>query len=147
MVGGLGDPGPKINGLIALHDDYPDAVDAVLIQHGVRWRDVGSREFDWADCHAILSSLPPWSPVHRAEAPESWIWALPGFDTLMTIAEALVTANVQRGNASGAPAARFPKRIVRPWDTSTGQLGDGALPFDELDAWLAKWETPRDSQE
>ena len=93
----------------------------------------------WSDCYALVRTLPYDSPLHRELEPKLWFWRNPAFDLMVTAVEALITGNVQRGNASGAKKSAFPKRIPRPWDkgSETKTLGGKIkLPASEMMAWV-----------
>lgn len=87
------------------------------MEYGLRWRNIGIRpDTTWADVIAVLETEPPWGVVTRAILGSDWVWALPGYNELVTLAELTAAGNVQRGNQSGAKRSDFPKRIRRPND-------------------------------
>lgn len=64
-----------IQGLLALHDEHTEAVERDLIALGLRWRDVGSKRFTWADLRSIVHASQPGSAMYRAMTPESAGWS------------------------------------------------------------------------
>lgn len=151
MVQGGPGAGGKIWGLIELHDEKPQAVEATLIQAGLRWRDVESssprrRTQAWQDIHAVISTHPWDSPLARSE--EQWWWGDRKHDVLVSILEATAATAVKTPNETKAKKADF-VRIDRPWDEakSSRRIGSKPLPISELDAWLDGDFTPVDDEE
>lgn len=133
------DRSPKIGWLIETHDQHPEGFEAALIERQERWREVGSDEFTWSDCWALVRTLPYDSPLHREQDPKTWFWRNPMFDLVTSAVELLAVANVQRGNPSRASRSKFPKRIPRPWDqdSETTKLGGKIkLPVKDMLAWI-----------
>lgn len=126
----------RIDGLLDLHGQYPGAVEASLIAHGLRWRDVGTPGFRWSDCIALLDNLPWDAPLRRA-ADDDWRWGNPIFEVLVTIAEATYNANVYRARGRKTRGSDLLK-IPRPWgkEKSVEKLGGAPEPIADIDAWL-----------
>lgn len=108
---------PKIISLIRLHEEHALAVEARLLEFGIKWSHVGGENpHDWGDVAAVVYTEPPWGPINRSILGDKWLWSLPGYDELVTLVELIATGNVQRGNQSGAKRSDFPKRVQRPGD-------------------------------
>lgn len=106
---------PKIIQMIQLHRRYPLQVESRLLEFGIRWRSVGEDPTTtWDDVVAILETDPPWGTVTRAILGSDWIWAIPGYNELVSLIELTAIGNVQRGNQSGAKRSDFPKKVRRP---------------------------------
>jgi hypothetical protein len=52
---------------------------------------------------------------------------------LASVLDALNAANWQR---AGNKNARKPTPLERPWDKPRARYGSGAMPYDEIDAWM-----------
>lgn len=126
---------PKIWGLIDLHDDYPEAFEATLIERGLRWDDIGSDQLTWRDVYALFSTLPFDAPINRAKD-KQWWWYHPAMEVLVGIFEAtqLTAAVVEK--QPKLKKSNLPKPIPRPWDTQKDEkkLGDNPLPLDDMKA-------------
>lgn len=107
---------PKIIELIRLHEQYTDAFEATLIDRGLRWRDVASDEFTWADCWAVMSTLPHDAPLNRAINPDTWFWYNPMFDVVTGIYDGLSQLVAVVTRRPGIKKSEVPKRTRRPWD-------------------------------
>ena len=139
MGRGVGGSGPKIWGLIALHDEHPGAFEASLIRAGVRWRDVGTPGFTWGDCLALIENLDWDDPLQRARKPKEWVWGDPLRDPIISLLDVLGHVNAKTPRPEGMPASRLPRRIDRP-HAKTGpekpQITGQARSTDEMDAWM-----------
>lgn len=126
---------PKITGLIALHAQHPAEVEATLIDKGLRWRDVGSVDFNWADAYAVLSTAAWDSPIARTR--KDWQWGNPLYELLVTIIEQTYNANVLVGNWSGAKQSNL-LHIPRPGeiDKHVTKLTGTPESVDDINAWL-----------
>lgn len=126
----------RVDGLIDLHRQHPQAVEAALIHAGLRWRDVGTPRFSWSDCIAVIDCLPWDAPLRRKVDPD-WRWAHPWYELLVLIAESTHNANVQRARGSKLRKSDL-LNIPRPGDIETHQqvITGTPVPLDELDAWL-----------
>lgn len=122
----------KILEVLDVLDDHADPVAYDLIGHGLRLRDLGTERLSWGDLYTILSQQPDTSALFRARNPDAH-WGLT--EQLLALAtDALHVANWQR---SGGKKRDFPKPIPRPGVTpSETTYGKGALPYDEMAAWL-----------
>lgn len=134
----LGDSGGGIWGLIQLHDEHPRAFEASLIRAGVRWRDVGSVDFTWADCVALIETLSWDDPLTRAVHPDDWAWGNPMQDIVVSLLDMMIQVNAKTPVQDKRMKANLPKRIPRPWDkTKAGDKITGAAKsLAELDKFL-----------
>ena len=76
MASPFGDLAGGILSLAALIDEHPQAIQADLIDRGLRLRRLGTDELTWQDLAAIIACLPPESALGRALNPD-WMWGLP----------------------------------------------------------------------
>lgn len=115
--------------------EHREAIEADLIQQGLRLRWVGSDALTWYELYAVIKHLPRSSAYYRVLHPEEAEWELPAL-LLAEIADATRVANWQRGNGRRSD---YPKPIPRPGvEPDSKSYGKGALPVDELEAWLAR---------
>lgn len=103
---------------------------ARLLEGGISLEQVGTREASWDDAVAWVESESPWGAIHRALDPESWVWYIPGFSILVTIAENQVLASYANSDEKPPKDVRVP----RPWDkkASTKKLPGVAVNFEEF---------------
>lgn len=100
----------------------------------MRFRDVGSPGFTWADCWAIYVSLPPDSPLHRAKNPKDWHWYVREIEFLAGIYDAVNHLAATVAKQPGVKKKDIPKPLVRPWDKVKEEqkiVGD-KMPLDEM---------------
>ena len=111
-----------------------------MIRAGVRWRDVGSEQFTWGDCLALVEYLDWDDPLSRAMSPKDWAWNDPSRDLLVTVIEVLGQINAKTPLAHKQKKGDLPKRIPRPWDKSKNvqKLGSKPRPLAEIDEWMTK---------
>lgn len=110
------------------------ALEADLIGLGVRLRWVGTDQLTWHELYAVITNLPRSSAFFRVQNPDAAEWDLPAL-LLAEAVDALKVANWQRG---GGKRADYPKPIPRPGvEPESTTYGKGALPIDEMEAWLA----------
>lgn len=134
MGQGVGRGTGEILSLIDLHREHPAAFEASLIERGLRWREIGSERFDWADLHAVISNLPYDDPLMRAMNPKTWFWFHPMNDIIAGIFDrvGLMAAVVERRQK--IKRADVPKPLVRPWDKQKDvkKIGDKPVPIDDM---------------
>lgn len=106
----------------------------------MRWRDVGSGEFTWGDCLALVENLGWDDPLARAINPKDWAWNDPSRDLLVTVIELLGLINAKTPMAYKQKKSDLPKRIPRPWDKKSNvqKLGSKPRPLAEVDKWLSE---------
>jgi hypothetical protein len=96
---------------------------------------VGTKKLGWHDLLAFVKDTRAGSALAIALHGERARWTDREYLMAMMV-DALNGANWQRtGKRSGRP-----KPVVRPGQVSAGEaqhIGDGALPVDEFDIWLA----------
>lgn len=135
-----GDAG-GIRSLLGLIREHREAVEYDLIAHGLRLDQLGTRGLSWRDLLVIVRQSPTGSAVDRALSPKEAPWGL-GEQLMAHVADLLATANWQRAG-QGEP----PKPIVRPGvESDANTLGGGAVPIDEIDAFLSS-NQPEEEQE
>ena len=127
---------PKIWWLIELHRDHPEPLEALLIGQGLRWRDVGTRQFTWGDCLALVAVAPHDSALVRATVPD-WRWADPHYELLVMIAEATTNSHVVE-HSGRQVSSRDLLHVPRPGEITktVERFGNNPIPLAELDAWL-----------
>lgn len=133
----------KIQELIGLHDEYPQALEASLVANGLRWRDVDHRHprrraNAWSDIAAVVEWLPWDSPLHRAMDPEWWQWGNPVHEPSVLIAEFVSALVAKTPNQTNAKRSDF-LRVPRPGDKSKRiqKIGGTKMTLAQLDEWLA----------
>lgn len=129
---------PKIRGLIDLHDEHPDAFEATLIERGLRYRDVGSADFTWADMHAVIATLAYDSPLMRAVNGGDWFWYGPYSDLLAGIYDAAAAGTATQAQRQKIKSSEVPKPLIRPWQKrkEVSKLGNKPRLLSELDKLL-----------
>ena len=133
-MGGWGDLGPKISGLIELHERHPAETEIALIQVGLRWRDAGARRCTWSDVYAVLSTQPWDSPLAKALEPENWRWYGPLNDVVIEARDflrqlAYKTPFQDHTHKAGAPSMTTP-----PWskDERTTKFAPEPVTEDDV---------------
>lgn len=92
------------------------AVQADLIDRGLRLRHLGTEALTWGDLSAVIACLPPDSALFRAKRPD-WMWGLPEM-LAADIADSLrwlmwaKTKDAQKGRNAPKPIPR--PGIARP---------------------------------
>ena len=106
----------EISELIQLHEQYPLAFEASLIDRGLRWRDIATEDFTWSDCWAVVDNLPYDDPLMRAINGKDWFWYSPMFDVLTGIYDGIgvIASIVER--RPRVRKSEVPDRTPRPWD-------------------------------
>lgn len=96
-------------------------------------RDLGSENFTWGDLDVIIRQAPRFSALYRSMNPDEYEWGLP--EQLLALqADYLAVLTWQNG---GGKKADYPDQIERPGVVpNTKKYGKGALPYDEMAAWL-----------
>jgi hypothetical protein len=119
--------------LLALLDEYQEAVEFDLIALGLRLRNVGSEDFSWRDLLVVIRQSSPESALFRALNPKDFQWGLSEL-LLAEIADAANVANWQRG---GGKRRDYPKPIPRPGvEPDEQKYGAKPIPIDEMAEWL-----------
>lgn len=137
---------PKIWGLIALHDEHPGPFEASLIRAGVRWRNVGTDDFTWGDCLALVDTFAWDEPLTRATRPNDWFWHDPLRDVQVTIIDLLAQINSKTPLPEGMRRSNLPKPAKRPWGDSAKGARQPVKPgrdWDEMENWVrSRMATP-----
>lgn len=116
------------------NDENRAALESDLIHLGLRLQWVGSDALAWHELYAVVKHLPRTSAFFRVQRPEEAEWDLHAL-LLAEVADALRVANWQRG---GGAKRDYPKPIPRPGVTpDSTTYGKGALPINEMEAWLS----------
>lgn len=116
-------------------DERRRAIEADLIGLGLRLRYAGTDALMWHELYAVVTNLPATSALSRVQDPEGAGkgWGLTEL-LLAEATDALRVANWQRG---GGTRRDYPKPIPRPGiEPESTTYGKGALPVDEMAAWL-----------
>lgn len=139
MAGRFGDRTGGIAGLRQLIARHSEAVEYELILLGLRLDWLGTERLSWRDLLVIVRQAKTGGPLDRAERGADALWGIRE-QLLAGIFDKLAIANWQRG--AGKERDR-PKPLPRPGvtDETTKQYGKGALPLDEMAAWLG-WNAP-----
>lgn len=108
---------------------------------------MGTPEFNWRDLYVILKTLPRDSALFRAiHGDDEAAWTVQAH--LLAIVADAANWLVWSKTRDGEKGRNRPERIPRPGlaaDQETRSLGSGALPADELEAWLDGDFRPLDS--
>lgn len=115
--GAAGGP-PKILELFRIHQQHQTAFEASLILRGLRWRDVGSRDFTWDDLWALVDNLSYGDPLMRAINGKDWWWYHPAVDHLVGIYDGIGQLAAVVSRRRGIKKSELPKVTLRPWDKS-----------------------------
>lgn len=137
MAGGRRYHGPGIVGVLDLIRDHQDEIEFDLIALGLRLRHVGTPDFNWRDLYVILKTLPRDTALYRAVYGEDAEWTLEAH-LLALVADAgnwLVWSKTRDGEKGRNRPGRVPRPGVAS-DTESRSMGSGALPAEELEAWL-----------
>lgn len=118
MAGRAAGQPPKIIELVELHKKHPAAFEATLIEHGLRWRDVATRQFTWSDCYALMSTQPFDAPINKAINGKDWWWYHPVVDHIVGIFDALGVIAAILNQRPNVKKSQIPKPTLRPWDTT-----------------------------
>ena len=140
MEEGIGPCVGEIQALTEIYEEHATAVEATLIQAGLRWRDledpVGTGT-DWGDVAAVLEYASWDAPIRRAVNPKDWPWNDPARDLLAGIVDELRLVRAQIGNLSGVKQHQLPPPIPRPGKSSDPQeIERREAPLTEIDSML-----------
>lgn len=126
----LGRHAGGILGLLDLHEQHPEAVEADLIAAGIRWRDLGTTRAHWRDAFVVIATASPArSALGRAGNPGGW-----GVEShlLAAVVDLLALHAWQNGGGKG----ERPKPIPRPGTpTETRPTIGTAMPLNDFAAW------------
>lgn len=122
-----------------LINEHGEAIEADLIDRGLRLRWVGTPRLTWRDLHVIVKHLLPDSALVRSMNPD-WHWDL----TNQLLAEAVDTLHwLKWSKTKGAhskPPHGMPDRIPRPGvESNADVIKFDVMSFDEAMDWLG-WE-------
>lgn len=112
-------------------------MDADLIPHGLRVRDLGNGRFTWGDLLALIQHRPRGSALSRALDPRAE-WSVTDY-LLANAADALAWL-VWAKTKDGSKNRNRPKPIPRPGSVEdNGRMTDvQSMDVDELKAFLAR---------
>ena len=99
---------------------------------------MGSVDFSWEDCSALVESVGWDDPLFRAMHPDDWAWYNPVQDVLVTVVDLLLQVNAKTPLPDTSLKGRLPKRVERPWDKKPERIAGAAKSLAELDAFLEK---------
>lgn len=132
-----------ILGLLELHEKHSEAIEHDLIALGLRWRDVGSDDFNWRDLLAIVKAATPGTAIYRALSPDGAGWSHTDhlladlFDSSQQVAYYAAAAVSRRGQV------KKPKLRKRPGVDALGResktFGMKPMPIPDLIRALG-WE-------
>ncbi len=124
-----------IRGLDGLIEDYPKAIEADLIDRGLRLRHLGTEALTWGDLAAVMETLyvRPESALYRLLIPD-WMWGLDQHlqadqaDSLRFLVWAK-TKDAQKG-------INRPPLIQRPGVKGPEKVGDQPMSIAEMNNFL-----------
>jgi hypothetical protein len=118
--------------LLDLCDQHGEALEADLIDHGVRLRDVGTEAFTWRDLYVLVRHAKRDSALMRAMHPDTYRWGLAEY----MLADLIDTANwlMWAKTEDGRKNRRRPKRYPRPGMIQEGEkrVKGTAVPVSEI---------------
>ena len=92
--------------------------------------------FSWRDLRTLISrwgGLPGTALFRSVHGYEGWTTES---HLLALVVDYLAVHDYHFAKANGAKNARPPKPLERPGDKPKSRYGSGAMPFDEIDAWM-----------
>lgn len=116
----------------------------------MRFRDVGSPDFNWFDCWSIIKVelSTQGSPLHKA-TDEHWQWRDPSFDMLINIFD--VQRSIMAYTPRPSKSAKAPKPTRRPWEEARDMPGQKqygtSIKRSQLDAFLEQWANGYDAED
>ena len=143
MGRGVGRRVGGITGLVELLTEHAEAVEADLIDRGLRQRWLGTEDLTWPDLRAVVRNLPEDSALVRAMDPEAAKWTgRNGMIQLLHSVEHHQRILAWQQTEDGSKGRNVPKPLPAPWvepEKDTKKFGGDAVPWDEMTSWLG-WE-------
>lgn len=124
---------PGILGLFVVLDDHGGAVEADLIDKGLRLRWIGKEDFSLRDLLTVIEHLPRESALVRKLNPDAWMWSHTDF--LLALLYDKQAEHNWMISRDGAKGVRRPKPLPRPGiedDSETKKYTGRAIPIDEM---------------
>ena len=142
-----------ITGLVRVIRDHGEALEADLIERGLRLRNVGTEEFTWADLSAIVRHLPDSSALVRDSMDdlqrEKAQWGVA--EQLMAVMANALNVLVWAKTEDASKGINKPEPIlppgVTPPNSGAGEIHEVLEQLNNplLDEYMAGWEdTPAD---
>ncbi|MCA1841342.1 MAG: DUF5361 domain-containing protein [Actinobacteria bacterium] len=134
MAEGFEYHGGGILGILEILEDSKKyrALERDLLEHGLRLRQVGSRDFTWRDLFAFVSESAQDSAFFRASFPTEWMWDHKSL-LLAEVADRLAILAWQN-TEDGHKGKRPPAPMDRPGIEQPNHKVKGeAIPLDEFD--------------
>jgi len=123
--------------LLDLADNHGPAIRYDLLKHGYRLEWMGTPRLPWGDAYALVAMQPPeHSAVFRELYPENYDLTRE-VRILEIMAVLLQSANIARGNQSGAKANEFPHTFS---DLFPRERKAPAANEEDILAQIAAWE-------
>jgi hypothetical protein len=123
--------------LLDLADDHRAAIRYDLLRHGYRLEWMGTPRLPWGDALAIVAMQPPTqSAVFRELHPDEYDMTRE-VQILEVLAVIMQTANIQRGNPSGAKSSTFPRTFS---DLFAKQQKAPKASEEEILAGIKQWQ-------
>lgn len=131
---------PGILGLFVVLGDHGGAIEADLIDKGLRLRWIGKEDFSLRDLLTIIEHLPRESALVRELNPDAWMWS--HTDYLLALLYDRQAEHNWMISKDGAKGIRRPKPLPRPGvtdeDSNTRHFTGKAIPMDEMAAKVAR---------
>lgn len=124
-----------IRSLLRFLEEHGEAVEYDCLTHGFRLDEVGV-SFSWRDLRTLVNrwgGLPGTALFRSIHGYEGWTTEA---QLLAGVLDQLAVLDFHFVKSKGAKNARPPKPLERPWDKTKSRYGSGAMPFDEIDAWM-----------
>lgn len=137
MAVGLGCPSGGIFGLLELVAEHREAIEYELLDRGYGYEDIGTRNLSWGDLRTLVQR---WQHLPGNAFAESLVghavWSVEA-QLIAGLIDVTSVSNYYLAKSAGARSPKKPKPIPRPWDAKPQTFGKGAIPFDEIDAWIS----------
>lgn len=75
---------------------------------------MGSDDFTWGDCIALIENVTWDDPLFKAMKPNDWLWYDPSRDPMITVVDLLMQINAKTPMPPKMPRANLPKPVERP---------------------------------
>lgn len=125
-----------IRSLYRFLEEHGEAVEYDCLTHGFRLDEVGVA-FSWRDLQTLVArwgGLPGTALFRSIHGYEGWTTEAQLLAGLIDAVSVLDYHQIKIANPKSSP--RKPTPIDRPWDKPRSKYGSGAMPYDEIDAWM-----------
>lgn len=136
MAEGLWRADGGILGLLELVTEHREAVEFELLERGYGIGDIGTLTLSWTELRVLIRRWVSLPHNALAESIAGYsVWSI-GEQLLAMLVDSTAWSNYIAQRAAGGKPAK-PQPLPRPWDAKPQTYGSGALPYDQIDAWIA----------